>query len=85
MSPERALTCRQLVMLISDYLESALPDADRTRFDAHIAGCAACAAYLQQLRLTIRTVGRLREDDLPDAVRKPLLTAFRDWHKRTAS
>jgi anti-sigma factor RsiW len=76
------LTCQELVELVTDYLEDALPAAARTRFDDHIARCTGCTRYLEQMRLTISTLGRLREDDLSTSARDDLLAAFRTWKNR---
>ena len=57
---EGELTCRELVELVTDYLEGALGDDERARFEAHLGGCAGCTAYLHQMRTTIWLVGRLR-------------------------
>jgi anti-sigma factor RsiW len=73
------LACIELVELVSDYLEGALDRRTRRRFEAHIAGCEHCTAYLEQMRETIRLTGRLREDSLDPHVRDELLAAFRDW------
>ncbi|HET6847534.1 MAG TPA: zf-HC2 domain-containing protein [Gaiellales bacterium] len=75
----RPLPCQELVELVTDYLEGALPPADRERFDRHIAGCDGCTAYLEQMRATIRLTGRLRPDDVDPAARAALLRAFRGW------
>jgi anti-sigma factor RsiW len=75
----RPLSCQELVELVTDYLEGALPARDRRRFDEHIAGCPHCTAYLEQMQITIRTVGRLREDAIDPQMRDELLAAFRDW------
>jgi len=40
-----ALSCQELVELVTDYLEGALEPADRLRFDSHIAGCVGCTRY----------------------------------------
>jgi len=73
------LPCQQLVELVTDYLEGALPPADRERFDSHIAGCDGCTAYLEQMRTTITLTGRLRREDIaPDAL-AALLRSFRGW------
>ena len=76
------ISCQELVELVTDYLEGALDDRDRARFDAHIAGCEHCSTYVEQIRLTIMVAGRLTEDDLnvQSAARDELLAAFRDWH-----
>ena len=38
MTTSRELTCQELVELVTDYLEGALPAAERARFEAHLAG-----------------------------------------------
>ena len=78
MSPT-ALTCQELVELVTDYLEGALPVSERARFDDHIAGCEHCTAYLEQMRATIALTGRLRPEELEPATRDAMLQAFRDW------
>jgi anti-sigma factor RsiW len=76
----RPLSCRELVELVTDYLEGALPRRERRRFEQHIGGCDACSEYLQQMRLTIEATGRLDEESVPAAAREALLHAFRDWN-----
>lgn len=73
------MACRELVELVTDYLEGALAPEDRSRFEAHLAGCRGCRAYLRQMRQTVRLAGRLTEDDLPETTRARLLHAFRSW------
>jgi anti-sigma factor RsiW len=51
------LPCRELVELVTDYLEGALPHEERARFEAHIAGCDGCDEYLRQIRATIALSG----------------------------
>ena len=73
------MTCRQVVELMTDYLEGALSAVERARFEDHIAGCDGCRAYLAQLRTTRRVLGRLADEPVPAAVEKELLAAFRSW------
>jgi predicted anti-sigma-YlaC factor YlaD len=82
MAPEDELTCRELVEIVSDYLEGALPEADRARFDAHLETCEGCRRYLDQMRTTIRVVGTLSEDDLDPGSRGQLLHLFRECNRR---
>ena len=79
MSGRSKMSCRDLVRLVTDYLDGALPPAERQRFDEHLAKCDGCATHLEQMRKTIATVGRLREDDIAPPVREALLRSFRDW------
>ena len=76
---EPGLTCAQVVELVTSYLEGGLSEAERARFDAHLSECDGCTNYLDQMRVTIAVVGRVREEDLSDEVRAGLLTAFRGW------
>ena len=76
------IPCRELVELITDYLEDELSPIDRARFEAHLADCEACRTYLEQLRQTVRVLGRLPEESLSPEARSTLLAAFRDWSLR---
>lgn len=73
------MNCRQVVELMTDYLEGVLSAVERARFEEHIAGCDGCRAYLQQLRTTRRVLGRLADEPVPAAVERELLEAFRSW------
>ena len=73
------LTCAELVELVTDYLEGALSDRDRERFEEHVVFCGGCSNYLDQMRRTVELTGRLTEDDLPEEAQASLLAAFRSW------
>jgi anti-sigma factor RsiW len=73
------MTCREVVELVTDYLEGTLSPADRARFEDHIAGCDGCTAYLAQLRTTNRALVALSEESLPEPLKADLMKAFRDW------
>ena len=73
------MPCRDLVELVTDYLEGRLPPRDRARFEAHLAECEYCETYLEQMRQTILALGRLPEESLSAEVTDALLTAFRGW------
>lgn len=80
----RAMTCKELVELVSAYFDQALPADDRARFEQHVSVCPGCAIYVEQMRQTIALVGDLREEDVSPAAQQRLLQAFQDW-KRDAS
>lgn len=61
------LACRELTELVTEYLEDQLSFGQRLRFEMHIGLCRHCRAYLRQMRHTIRTLGSLREDAIPEA------------------
>ena len=75
----RALTCREVIDLLTDYVEDALPEEERRRVEAHLATCDGCTTYLEQMRETIRLTGMMTEEQIPDEEKQRLLAAFRDW------
>ena len=77
------LSCQELVELVTDYLERALPAELHERFERHIAHCSGCQTYLEQMRATIRTTGALTADSLSPDAERTLLDAFRGWRQAT--
>jgi anti-sigma factor RsiW len=75
------LECRQVVEVVTDYLEGAMPPGERLRFDHHLALCEGCQAYLEQMRTVIRVAGRPAVDAVPPETMAGLLRAFRDWRR----
>jgi anti-sigma factor RsiW len=75
----RDLACREMVELVTDYLEGALDARDRERFERHLGGCDGCTAYLEQMRLTLRLAGRLEPEAIDPAFRDRLVEAFQGW------
>jgi len=76
---DRALTCHEVIEIITDYLEGALPVDDRHRVEEHLAICDGCTTYLEQMRETIRLTGMLTEEQIPEDQKRDLLEAFRTW------
>lgn len=79
------LSCRELVELVTDYLEDALPPSDRARFEAHLDDCDGCTNYLGQMRQTIALLGRIPDDSLSPDAEHALLTVFRDWKRESSA
>lgn len=75
----RDLTCKELVELITGYLEGTLSGRRRRRFEAHLAACDGCTAYLAQMEITIRMTGTLTEEHVSEEQKAVLLATFRDW------
>ena len=74
-----AISCQELVELVTDYLEGALEPADRRRFDDHIAGAWMHALPPSQLSETIRLTGTITTDDLTPDAERALVAAFSGW------
>jgi anti-sigma factor RsiW len=70
--------CREVVEVLTDYLDGALPVDEREALEQHLLACAGCATHLEQLRTTVRLTGWLSEDDVPPALMERLLTTFVD-------
>jgi predicted anti-sigma-YlaC factor YlaD len=77
------LSCREIVELVTDYLQGALESTDRRAFELHLAECEGCREYLDQMRKTIRLTGELREESLSPELREELVAAFGAWARRT--
>ena len=77
--PPRMLSCREVVELVTGYLEGALSEAEEVRFEEHLAMCDGCAAYLDQMRRTIALTGRLDPESVDVEACDRLVHAFRGW------
>ena len=75
----RDLACQQAVELVTEYLEGTLSRRDRRRFEAHLAACPNCTAYLEQIRTTIRLAGSIEPEDLSPEARDELTELYRRW------
>ena len=71
------LACNELVELVTEYLEDALPQPERSRIERHLATCDGCTRYVEQIRETITAAGRVSPDDVPAPVVDRLLAVFR--------
>jgi anti-sigma factor RsiW len=72
------LVCREFVELVTDYLDGTLPDAERARFEAHLAQCDGCTGYLEDMRRLVGTLAVAPEPPSSPETREVLLRAFRD-------
>jgi predicted anti-sigma-YlaC factor YlaD len=71
------ITCQEVVEVVTDYLEGRMTPDDVAVFEAHLELCDGCRWYVEQMRITIATVGRIDEADVPDEMRDTLMAAFR--------
>ncbi len=73
------IPCQQVVELISDYLEGALPGRERRRLEYHLSGCPHCSAYLAQMQETLRLTGQLVPEDLSPEMEREFADVYRKW------
>jgi anti-sigma factor RsiW len=77
MADGTAISCQEVVEVITDYLEGKLSPEDIAIFEAHLGLCDGCQWYLDQMRITIAAVGRMEDDEVPAELRDTVLAAFR--------
>jgi hypothetical protein len=75
------ITCQEVVELVTDYLDRALPASEMTLFEQHINFCDGCITYVEQMRATVGAIGRITEEDVPPEAKERLLSAFREWRR----
>lgn len=76
------MDCKDLVEVVTDYIEGTLePDLVRT-LDAHLPDCPACVEYIAQMRKTMELAGRITVDDVSPEAEQALLDVFRNVRRR---
>jgi predicted anti-sigma-YlaC factor YlaD len=75
------ITCREVVETVTEYFDGTLAAEHAELFEQHLNFCEGCDWYVDQMRTTAETVGRVREEDIPPEARERLLSAFRDWKR----
>jgi anti-sigma factor RsiW len=75
------MACQELVEMVTDYLDGALPEADVARLERHLEGCDGCTAYLEQIRVTIAVLGHLPPESLTPEATEKLMAAFAAWRQ----
>jgi len=63
--PPADLACRDLVRLVSNYLDGDLPPDWRASIDDHLTVCDGCATYLEQIRQTIALLEQIETKQRP--------------------
>ena len=76
------LSCQEMIEVVTNYLDGALPTDEAQRFERHLSYCAGCSTYVDQIRETIRQTGMVpREESLPPELREEILAQFRNWKR----
>ena len=77
--PALTIECRELVELVTDYLEGVLDPDTRAELEAHLGLCPGCAEYVRQMEITLRMVGTVPLGSLSEKTKADLLEAFRGF------
>jgi anti-sigma factor (TIGR02949 family) len=80
-SHSEELACVDVVELVTDYLEGALPAAEATRLERHLETCPGCTEYLEQLRAIAGSLRGVTEESFPAEMRDGVIADFRDFRK----
>jgi anti-sigma factor RsiW len=76
------LPCRDIVEVVTAYLEGYLEEDLHERFEYHLTTCAKCVDYVEQMRRTIDITGHaLEPEQLAADIRDGLRSAFADWSR----
>jgi anti-sigma factor RsiW len=75
----RKLRCREVVELVTAYLDDVLDADDRRLMERHLAACDDCSTYLEQMRQTIAALHAHDVDGLNPETKDLLLQRFRRW------
>jgi anti-sigma factor RsiW len=74
---DEEVACRQVVELVTDYLEGDLPEPLRAAVERHLALCPPCVTYVEQMRVTAASLHEISAESVSPAARDELLAAFR--------
>ncbi len=80
------MTCREFVGFLDDYLSREMPETVRIDFEAHLAECTNCRAYLQTYKTTLRFVEQAcvePEEPIPADVPRELIEAILKAYERS--
>ncbi len=78
LDPELTVVCRQVVELVTDYLEGALPGQLRDAVERHLRLCPPCVVYVEQMRTTTAALREVPVESIDPRTRAELVSAFRD-------
>jgi len=51
------LSCQEMIEVVTNYLDRALPPDEQRRFEHHLSYCRGCVTYIDQMRESIRQTG----------------------------
>jgi anti-sigma factor RsiW len=82
MTTVTGLACGEVVELVTDYLEDALPTPVTVVMTAHLSTCPDCSAYVAEMRQTIEILASLTPQPPSDDMSRRLRKLFRTWAER---
>jgi anti-sigma factor RsiW len=77
------ISCREVVEIVTEYLDGALPPEAVAQLEVHLAACPPCRVYVEQIRQTARVAAAAEAELEVHPDREALLATFREF-RRTA-
>lgn len=84
-APKTIRNCRDVIDLLTEYVEGGLAPGDARRLEAHLAGCGPCIEFLETLKKTRAAVGTLRAQAMPEQCRRELRAFLKKEMKKRGS
>jgi anti-sigma factor RsiW len=75
------ISCREVVEIVTDYLDGALSPDERARLEVHLDACEPCRTYIEQIRTTTRLAAAAETELEQHPDRDALLAAFREFRR----
>ena len=79
------ITCREMVDLLSDYVDGHLERALARRLKAHLRGCSECTAFLRTFRTTQALTKEAACQEMPAELKVRLRSFLRATLQRDRS
>ena len=72
--------CREVLLMLSDYLNLELPPGACEEIEGHLADCSPCVEFAESLRKTVELCRQYQPSELPEPLgsqaRQELLEAY---------
>jgi anti-sigma factor RsiW len=75
------ISCREVVELVTEYLEGTLGPEEVARMEVHLGTCEPCRTYVAQIRTTSRLAAAAEAELERRPDRDALLSAFREFRR----
>ena len=72
------ITCKELVDLVTPYLEDALDEPTLVAVEEHLVMCDWCVDYVEQIRATVGALATLPPEPVPDRLREAVTAALEE-------
>jgi anti-sigma factor RsiW len=79
----RDIACQELVELVTEYVEGALPPDEVAAVDRHLVDCDPCLRYLRQMRATGAALRMLPAEQVTESLSEKTVDTLLEAFRRT--